>query len=58
MTAGLRRRHEALGEGIEGVQRYARDHGLARLFPAFGLATEGMELAIAGQDADRLLLDA
>ncbi|MNN66967.1 hypothetical protein D3C81_1825720 [compost metagenome] len=40
------------------MQRHPRDHGFAGLFPAFGLAAEGVELAIGGQDADRLLLDA
>ncbi|MNT19948.1 hypothetical protein D3C72_1552360 [compost metagenome] len=57
MAARLGRRHEALGEGGEGLQRHARDHGLAGLFPALGLAAEGVELAVGGQDAHRLLLD-
>ena len=58
MAARLGRRHEALGEGGEGMQRHPRDHGFAGLFPAFRLAAERVKLAVGGQDAHRLCLHA
>lgn len=51
VPARLRRLDEAVGKGVERGQRHARDDRQTLLFPALGLAAEGMEFSVRGQDA-------